>query len=178
MWANTETLEPKGRSGLELGERGAALVVALLVMVVCALLGAAAIMTSSTDLQISSQDRVYQRAFANADAGRQWLLSQNLDEMYQMGGARSAINSALEPLGSATGTLFSLAPPFEGAGDEKKLLGLGKVTTSAGPVCLYLARIDGLDPRRGGRVRIQVEVQVPHTGPVGDQPQCPHDSID
>jgi len=131
-------------------------------------------MTSSTDLQISSQDRVYQRAFANADAGRQWLLSQNLDEMYQMGGARSAINSALEPLGSATGTLFSLAPPFEGAEDSRVLGEGGKETTSGGqqfPV--YMARIDGIDPWRAGRVRIQVEMRVPPVGEV-DRPGGPH----
>ena len=38
-------------------ESGAALVVALLVMVVCALLGAISIMTSNNDIQIAQNER-------------------------------------------------------------------------------------------------------------------------
>ena len=170
---NTEGLEFRELTTLRHQERGAALVVALLVMVVCALLGAAAIMTSSTDLQISSQDRAYQRAFANADAGTQWLLSQNLDEMYQSGKGRSELNRALQSLAAAKGVTFSLAPPFEGADDPQLFSRSGEKTSRGGsqfPV--YVARIDGTDPGRMGKVRLLVEMRVPPVGEV-DRPGGP-----
>jgi len=51
-----ERLSEMGRT--EKGrESGAALVVALLVMVVCALLGAISIMTSNNDIQIAQNER-------------------------------------------------------------------------------------------------------------------------
>lgn len=55
-------------SGVE-GERGVALVIALMVMVVLAMLGAAAIMTSTIEVEIAGNEKLYQTAFYAADAG-------------------------------------------------------------------------------------------------------------
>lgn len=64
-------MNPAGQR-LELaGERGVALVIALMVMVVLAMLGAAAIMTSTTEVEIAGNEKLYQTAFYAADAGAQ-----------------------------------------------------------------------------------------------------------
>lgn len=155
------------------GDRGAALVVALFVMVICALLGAAAIMTSTTDLQISAQDRVYHRAFANADAAVDWLLSQNLDGIKQMGTGRSSLNSAINDQRPSSDVVFALAPPWEGAQDSNVLEEAGHETTQdGGQFPIYSTRVDGMDLVTGGRVRIQVEMRVPPVGEV-DRPSGP-----
>lgn len=147
------------------GDRGAALVVALFVMVICALLGASAIMTSNIDLQISAQDRVYHRAFANADAGVDWLMSQNLDEIKQMNTVRTQLNNSINAQRPNSDVVFELAPPREG--EEGIFVLAGQETTQqGGPFPVYSARVDGIDPTRGGRVRIQVEIRVPPVGPV------------
>jgi hypothetical protein len=174
MSRNIQRSEVGDRPGARSQERGAALVVALLVMVICAILGASAIMTSTTDLQISRQERIYHQAFANADAGVQWLLSQNLDEIYQSGRSRSELNETIESFGSARGTLFSIARPTDDADESQVFKDAGKETRAGGsqfPV--YLVRIDGKDTRGVGTVRIVAEMRVPPVGEV-DRPGGPH----
>jgi hypothetical protein len=63
------------------GEEGAALAIALMVLVICSLLGATAILVSRTDMQIASNLKYSRRAFYNADACIQWLRPQNLGAM-------------------------------------------------------------------------------------------------
>jgi len=62
-------------------EHGAALAIALMVLVICSLLGAAAILVSKTDMQIASNLKYSKRAFYNADACVQWLRPLNLATM-------------------------------------------------------------------------------------------------
>ncbi len=64
-------------------QRGNALVVALLMLVCLTLLGIAALMTSTVELQISGSDRLAKKAFYGADGGTAMaseLLEQNIDE--------------------------------------------------------------------------------------------------
>lgn len=164
------TAESIGKSVPDRGDRGAALVVALFVMVICALLGASAIMTSNIDLQISAQDRVYHRAFANADAGVDWLMSQNLDEIKQTAMGRTQLNNSIGLHRPNSDVVFILAPPWEGADDSYVLAEAGHETIQqGGSFPVYSARVDGIDPVRGGRVRIQVELRVPPVGDVDKQ---------
>jgi len=64
-------------------QRGNALVIALLMLVVLTLLGIAALTTSTVELQISGNDKVTRRAFYNADGGTETaseLLEQNIED--------------------------------------------------------------------------------------------------
>jgi Tfp pilus assembly protein PilX len=64
-------------------ERGNALVVALLMLVVLTLLGIAALSTSTVELQISGNDKVTKKAFYSADGGTEMaseLLEQNIED--------------------------------------------------------------------------------------------------
>lgn len=163
MLRNDKTYASKNGFEMEQGERGAALVVAMLVMVICALLGASAIMTSTTDLHISKQDRIYHQAFANADGGVQWLMSQDLNSMYDMlktgGTTMAALEGALSSLGSTTGIRFRpthLGDPRE---EETQMV--------------YPVRVEGTDSQGTGRVVIAVEMRVPPRGEI-DRPGGPH----
>jgi len=63
-------------------ERGSALVIALLMLVVLTILGIAAITTSTVEVQISGNEKVYKRSFYAADGGTSMyseLLEQNID---------------------------------------------------------------------------------------------------
>jgi Tfp pilus assembly protein PilX len=63
-------------------EKGSALVVALLMLVVLTLLGIAATTTSTIETQISSNDKIYKSTFIAADAGTEItaeLLEQNIE---------------------------------------------------------------------------------------------------
>ncbi|HYA03975.1 MAG TPA: PilX N-terminal domain-containing pilus assembly protein [Syntrophobacteria bacterium] len=64
-------------------QRGSALVIALLILVVLTLLGIAALTTSTVELQISGNDKVTKRTFYSAEGGTQMgseLLEQNIDQ--------------------------------------------------------------------------------------------------
>lgn len=63
--------------------QGSALVVALLMLVVLTLLGIAATSTSTVELQISGNDKLYKRSFFSADGGTaagSELIEQNIEE--------------------------------------------------------------------------------------------------
>ena len=64
-------------------QRGSALVYALLMLVVLTILGIAALTTSTVEVQISGNDKVYKRSFYAADGGTNMyseLLEQNIEE--------------------------------------------------------------------------------------------------
>jgi len=64
-------------------QRGSALVVALLMLVVLTLLGIAALTTTTVELQISGNDKVTKKAFYSADGGTLMaseLLEQNIED--------------------------------------------------------------------------------------------------
>lgn len=64
-------------------ERGTALIVALLMLVVLTLLGIAATTTSTVELQISGNDKLYKRSFFAADGGTavgSELIEQSIEE--------------------------------------------------------------------------------------------------
>jgi len=64
-------------------QRGSALVYALLMLVVLTILGIAAITTSTVEVQISGNDKVYKISFYGADGGTNMcseLLEQNIDD--------------------------------------------------------------------------------------------------
>ncbi len=64
-------------------QRGSALVVALLMLVVLTLLGIAALTTTKIEVQISGNDKLYKTSFYAADAGTEMtgeLIEQNIDE--------------------------------------------------------------------------------------------------
>ncbi|MBW1982530.1 MAG: hypothetical protein JRJ12_15065 [Deltaproteobacteria bacterium] len=72
-------------NGLQIldNQRGNALVVALLMLVVLTLLGIAATNTSTIEIQLSSNDKMYKTAFYNADAATEVgseLLEQSIEE--------------------------------------------------------------------------------------------------
>ncbi len=63
--------------------RGSAMIVSLLLLVVLTLLGIIATTTSTFELQISSNDKLYKTSFYAADAGTEMtceLIEQNIDE--------------------------------------------------------------------------------------------------
>jgi Tfp pilus assembly protein PilX len=64
-------------------QRGSALVYALLMLVVLTILGIAALTTSTVEVQISGNDKVYKRSFYAADGGSNMyseLLEQNIED--------------------------------------------------------------------------------------------------
>ncbi len=131
------------------GERGAALVVALLVMVICALLGAASILTSNTDMQIAMNEKVYHEALMNADAGVQWLRTQDLEEMSGFANM-NATNSILASAGSATGIRFQIPQPPQFVWNDPR----------AGNAAVYRVRSRGQDRTGRGQVEIEAEIRV------------------
>lgn len=64
-------------------QRGSALVYALLMLVILTILGIAAVTTSTVEVQISGNDKVYKISFYGADGGTNMyseLLEQNIEE--------------------------------------------------------------------------------------------------
>lgn len=57
-------------------DRGTVLIIALLVLAVLSLIGAAAIMTTSVDIKISRSEKYYKTAFYNADSGISYVVAQ------------------------------------------------------------------------------------------------------
>lgn len=131
------------------GQRGAALVVALLVTVICALLGAASILTSNTDIQIATNERTYHEALMNADAGIQWLRTQDLEEMSGFANM-NATNNTLATVAEATGIRFQIPEPPVFAWYDPR----------AGNAAVYRVRSRGQDRNGRGQVEIEAEIRV------------------
>lgn len=139
-------------------ERGAALVIAMLVMVVCALLGAASIMVSTTDIQIASNDRVYKEALMAADAGIQWLRTQNLANM--TGFSTSDLNTLNSQIASASPEIrFEIpAVPVDAGVDP---------SPAGGGATVYRVQSRGFDRNQRGQVLLEAEIRsVPPAGEV------------
>lgn len=131
-------------------QEGAALVVALLVMVICALLGATSILTSNTDMGIAANERTYHQALLNADAGIQWLRTQDLRDMSALTDM-SGINQSLSSAGSARGIRFRIPrPPIFVWYDPR-----------AGGAEVYRVRSEGADRSGRGLVAIEADIRVP-----------------
>lgn len=131
------------------GERGAALVAALLVMVICALLGATSILTTNTDIQIAMNERVYHEALMNADAGVQWLRTQDLEEMSGLANM-DAVNATLASAGAATGIRFQIPAPPQFVWNDPR----------AGNAAVYRVRSLGQDRNGRGQVVVEAEIRV------------------
>ena len=142
-----ERLSEMGRT--EKGrESGAALVVALLVMVVCALLGAISIMTSNTDIQIAQNEKVYHEALMNAEAGLQWLRTQDLSSLSSQS-SMSGLNVSLSSAGKPKGILFEIpSPPVRAWQDPK-----------GGNQWVYRVRSLGRDRNQRGQVLLEAEIR-------------------
>jgi|GEM_PF-1195737 len=181
-----QRLEPKDRPTPRPQEQGAALVVALLVMVICALLGASAITTSTTDLQISRQERLHHQALASADAGARWLLSQTenlfndrneclLPEQWAQRQERREMPFESDlPQGSPVTFTFDPIPiPVEcQPGVQGYRLFMSRtMQQQEGGLPFYTARIRGRGERdrRTSEVVIEVEIRLPPAGPVSGQ---------
>jgi Tfp pilus assembly protein PilX len=139
-------------------ERGAALVIALMVMIVCAVLGAASILTTNTDIQIAMNERTYHEALMNADAGVQWMRRQDLATMAGFSsGDLTTLNATLATAGAASGIRFQIpANPVIGWNDPQ-----------AGGAAVYRVRSRGFDRNQRGSVTVEAEIRVaPPTGPV------------
>lgn len=140
----------QGNKAKRKDENGAALVVALLVMVICALLGASSILTSNTDIQIAMNEKVYSEAFTNADAGIQWLRSQNLPNMARVDYDLNSLNTSLANIGNTRGIRFQLPErPFMAWKDP-----------TAGNAEVYRVRSQGFDRNGRGLVTIEAEIRV------------------
>lgn len=139
-------------------ERGAALVIAMLVMVVCALLGAASIMVSTTDIQIASNDRVYREALMAADAGIQWLRTQNLGNM--TGFSTSDLNALNSQIASTSPNVrFQIPAVPVAAGVDPSPAG--------GGATVYRVQSRGFDRNQRGQVLLEAEIRaVPPAGEV------------
>jgi len=90
-------------------ERGSALVVALLMLVILTLIGISASTTTTFELQISGNDKLYKMAFYQADGGTEAgaeLIEQNIEERdwNKVDG-----NGDLDP---ATGTVIDDSNPY------------------------------------------------------------------
>lgn len=144
------------------GEQGAALVVALLVMVICALLGAASIMTSNTDIQISANEKIYHEALMNADAGVQWLRTQDLEGMSTFTlSQKRALNDSLQPGVTGSRVRFVI-PTLEDHGVDgwPQFVGVDP-SPEGGGAKVYGVLSRGTDHNGRGSVTIQVEIRVP-----------------
>jgi len=139
-------------------ERGAALVIAMMVMIICALLGAASILTTNTDIQIAMNEKVYHEALMNADAGIQWLRQQDLATMSaQLDATRNATNGTIAADGAPQGIRFQIpVNPVFVWGDPL-----------AGGAPVYRVRSQGFDRNQRGSVTIEAEIRMaPGTGAV------------
>ncbi len=148
-------------------EKGAALVIAMLVMVVCALLGAASILVSTTDIQISSNDRVYKEALMAADAGVQWLRTQNLQNM--TGFSTSDLNSLNAQIASSSPNVRFQIPLQQCAdGNWRPVCPAGVDPSPAGGGAqVFRVRSRGFDRNQRGQVLLEAEIRsVPPAGEV------------
>ncbi len=148
------------------GERGAALVVALMVMVICALLGAASIMTSNTDMQIGMNEKVYHEALMNGDAGVQWVRGQYSVNMLNMLENLVDVNNNLSSVQSTTGIRFRISGIPSGNSSDEYIAVWCEPTTDF-PV--YRFRSVGNDRNdRGGQVTIEAGIRPAGTRPCKD----------
>jgi Tfp pilus assembly protein PilX len=146
-------------------ERGAALVIALLVMVICALLGASSILTSNTDMQIAANEKTYHQALMNADAGIQWLRTQNLQTMSGFSsGQLATVNATI----AAASTVIRFTIP------QNPVFVWSDPTAGGAPVFRVQSR--GTDQNSRGSVLLEAEIRLaPPAGPVEDlQPSTEH----
>jgi hypothetical protein len=145
-----------GRTG---EEKGAALVIALMVMILCAILGAASILTTNTDIQIGINERIYHEALMNAEAGVQWLRRQDLQTMssWSAGTLTTLNNTTLPAAGTAVGIRFRVPqnPVFVWNDPQ------------AGGAQVFRVRSQGSDRGQRGSVTIEAEIRMaPAAGPV------------
>jgi hypothetical protein len=135
-------------------------------MIVCALLGAASILTTNTDIQIAMNEKVYYEALMNADAGIQWLKLQDLAAMSgQSDATRIATNGTLLAAGTAAGIQFQIpqSPAFAWS------------DPLAGGLAVYRVQSQGSDRNQRGWVTIEAEIRaapgatqvVPEPGQLG-----------
>lgn len=60
------------------GEKGAVLVISIILLALLTFLGIAALNTTTTEIQVSGNDKVYKQAFYNADAGVSYAVQRGL----------------------------------------------------------------------------------------------------
>jgi len=137
-------------------EHGAALAIALMVMVICALLGAASILTTNTDIRIAINDRIYREALMNADAGIQWLRNQDLEELSGYSDTqRQELNEQIAATSSEIRFELPQNPVFAWA------------DPTAGGASVYLVRVRGWDRNQRGSVLLEAEIRMaPQAGEV------------
>jgi type II secretory pathway pseudopilin PulG len=120
-----------------------------MVMVICAVLAASSMLTIQTDIQIAVNERIYHEALMSADAGIQWLRTQNLATLSGFStGQLNAMNATNATIGAAQGIRFTVPqnPTFAWA------------DPTAGGAPVFLVRSRGAD--RGQRVTVDVEAEI------------------
>ncbi len=143
-------------------ERGAALAIAIMVMVICAVLAAASMLTTTTDTQIAINDKIYHEALMNADAGIQWLRTQDLQTLSGQANM-NAQNSTVATAGTPQGIRFSFptVPQFVWS------------DPTAGGAAVYRVESLGQDRNVRGRVLVQAEIRMaPQEGEVISEREC------
>lgn len=121
-------------------EGGAILAIALMIMVVCSLLGAAAILTSTTEIQIASSERDYATSFNLADSGINWAKFQPLKNW-----GVEVVQSSPDP-----DVAFQVV---------KRAYPDGSVSRPEGGASVYLVESSGA--YRRGQVTIQAQIRIP-----------------
>ena len=126
--------------GLHEDQRGAVLAIALMIMVICSLLGAAAILTSTTEMQIARSERDYATSFNLADSGINWAKFQLIKTW-----GVDVVQPRPDP--SVTFDVVKRAYPD------------GSVSRPEGGASVYLVESTGA--YRRGSVVIQAQIRVP-----------------
>ena len=140
-------------------QKGASLVIALLILLVLTLLGISAISTTTFETNIAGNERLYNRAFYASDAGVDYFFSRG---------------NFYISLPNSMGTVDSRADGLALGGDYFLINNWERIVSDLGPPKKYEFKIisEGISPNFpvAGRVNIEAIVEVVDTTPPPEYP--------
>jgi hypothetical protein len=140
------------------GHQGVSLVIALMILLVLTLIGISAISTTTFEINIAGNERLYNRAFYTSDAGVDYFFSRGNDYI------------SLTP---STGTVDSRTDGLPLGGDYF-LINWERRISDLGPPKKYEFKItsQGISPNfpTAGRINIEAIVEVVDTTPPPEYP--------
>ena len=141
------------------GHQGVTLVIALMILLVLTLIGISAISTTTFEINIAGNERLYNRAFYTSDAGVDYFFSRG---------------NFYISLPNSMGTVDSRADGLALGGDYFLINNWEKRVSEIGPPKKYEFKItsEGISPNFpvAGRVNIEAVVEVVDTMPPPEYP--------
>ena len=126
------------------GERGAALVIAILVLAILTVIGIALMLVTSTESRIAANEWSVNRAFYASDAGIRWAAVEMLDP--------KPFLERAEFKGNAFGTVLFQMPSHRNTGGAGFFGGTGDTTATDIQVRVQTPSMIGRRPYRGGKI--------------------------